>query len=75
MFSQRKSKNKIKTNAWARPGMKVTFRAELMPGLSASERTFQVKSLLANNRVTLHDFEGEHFENEFEPLQILPARS
>lgn len=51
---------------WARPGMNVTFRAELMPGRSRSERTFRVMELLPSGRVTLEGFAGEHTETEFE---------
>ena len=51
---------------WARPGMSVTFRAELMPGRSRSERTFRVAELLTSNRITLEGFAGEHAETEFE---------
>ena len=32
-------------DVWARPGMMVTFRAELMPGRDRQERTFRVKEL------------------------------
>ena len=63
-------KNSQKSNVWARPGMSVTFRAELMPGLEAERRTFRVKTVHENGRVTLHNFEGEHSENEFEPLRF-----
>ena len=38
-------------DVWARPGMTVTSRAELMPGREPSERTFQVTSLLPSGRV------------------------
>ncbi len=55
---------------WARPGMPVTFRGELMPGRSRQERTFLVKELLWNGRVLLHGVDGEHAEREFEPIQI-----
>jgi hypothetical protein len=51
---------------WARPGMSVTFRAELMPGRSRSERTFRVAELLSSGRVSLEGFAGEHAETEFE---------
>ena len=51
---------------WARPGMNVTVRAELMPGRSAAERTFSVVRLLPSGRVVLRDFAGEHTETEFE---------
>ena len=59
-----------KESVWARPGMSVTFRAELMPGRAAENRTFRVKAVLINGRVTLHDFAGEHSENEFEPIRF-----
>ena len=52
---------------WARPGMNVTFRAELMPGRSRTERTFRVAGLLPSGRVTVEGFAGEHAESEFEP--------
>ncbi len=48
--------------------MKVTFKAELMPGKTSEERTFIVKEVLWNDRVTLYNLEGEHQENEFEPI-------
>lgn len=71
-------KNKVKAkqqrvsdnpaNVWARPGMTVTFRAELMPGREREERTASVKELLPSGRVTLHEVAGEHAQNEFEAL-------
>ena len=54
-------------DAWARPGMSVTFRAELMPGREHAERTFRVAELLPSGRVLLEGTGGEHAENEFEP--------
>ena len=57
-------------NVWARPGMQVTFRAELMPGRDRNERTFRVKELLASGRVSLHGVDGEHAAKEFEPVQF-----
>ena len=57
-------------NVWARPGMPVTFRAELMPGRDRHQRTFLVKELLSSGRVSLHDGDGEHTEKEFEPVQF-----
>ncbi len=56
-------------DVWARPGMQVTFRAELMPGRDPSERIFRVKELLPSGRVLLHDFSGEHAEKEFERIR------
>lgn len=51
---------------WARPGMSVTFRAELMPGRDPELRTFLVNELLPSGRVTLQGRDGEHNEREFE---------
>lgn len=68
-------KKRIKTNRgpradrWARPGMLVTFRAELMPGRDSSERTFRVLELLPSDRVTLDGVAGEHMRNEFERVR------
>lgn len=53
-------------NVWARPGMAVTFRAELMPGRDREERTARVRELLPSGRVLLHEVDGEHAQNEFE---------
>lgn len=55
-------------NVWARPGMTVTFRAELMPGREREERTARVKDLLPSGRVTLYEVAGEHAQKEFEAL-------
>jgi hypothetical protein len=52
-------------DVWARPGMMVTFRAELMPGRDRQERTFRVKEILPSGRVTLDGASGEHAEKEF----------
>ncbi|HEV3470167.1 MAG TPA: hypothetical protein VG148_12655 [Pyrinomonadaceae bacterium] len=54
---------------WARPGMPVTFRAELMPGRGRAERTFRVSEVLPSMRVMLAGFAGEHAASEFEPLR------
>ena len=53
-------------NRWARPGMTVVFRAELMPGRDGSERSFRVTKLLPSGRVMLEGVAGEHTETEFE---------
>ena len=55
-------------SVWARPGMTVTFRAELMPGRDRDERTARVKELLPSGRVLLHEIAGEHAQNEFERI-------
>lgn len=57
-------------NVWARPGMEVTFRAELMPGREREKRTFRVKEVSANGRVLLEGFAGEFTEREFEPINF-----
>lgn len=53
-------------DVWARPGMSVTFRAELMPGKSAAERSFRVTRVLPNHRILIEGIAGEHTASEFE---------
>jgi hypothetical protein len=60
----------INQNAWARPEMSVTFRAEIMPGKSREERTFRIEKVLRNQRVVLHGFTGEHRQSSFEPINF-----
>jgi hypothetical protein len=70
LLGKRQSPNRsAKGDVWARPGMMVTFRAELMPGRGEEDRTYRVKELLSTNRVTLEGISGEHAENEFISLQ------
>ena len=64
----RRSSKESPVDVWARPGMSVTFRAELMPGRERAERTFRVKELLPSGRVLLHGATGEHAEQEFERI-------
>jgi hypothetical protein len=66
----KKQSDAVKQNIWARPEMNVVFRAELMPKKNREERTFKVKEVLGNGRVTLHNFIGEHRENEFESIKF-----
>ncbi len=66
-FGDRNSREPV--NVWARPGMEVVFRAELMPGRDPSERIYRVKEMLPSGRVLLHDFSGEHAEKEFEEVR------
>lgn len=54
---------------WARPGMFVTFRAEIMPSRDRTARTYRVVKLLPSGRVQLEGVAGEHTESEFEPLR------
>lgn len=56
-------------DSWARPGMTVVFRAELMPGRDTSERTYHVTSLLPSGRVLLDGVSGEHTETEFQRIR------
>ena len=65
---QKRTSNKP-ANVWARPGMTVTFRAELMPGRDREDRTARVKELLPSGRVLLHEVAGEHAEKEFDPIR------
>ncbi len=60
----------IRPSVWARPQMFVTFRAEIMPGKSREDRTFQIEKVLSNGRVILKDFVGEHKESAFEPINF-----
>lgn len=63
---ERLRKRDSSRDKWARPGMKVVFRAELMPGRDGSERTFEVSDLLPSGRVLLEGVSGEHAEKEFQ---------
>jgi predicted SpoU family rRNA methylase len=69
MKEPRRARAKKVDDVWARPGMSVTFRAELKPGRDAAERTFRVAELLPNGRVTVEGIAGEHVENEFERIR------
>lgn len=60
----------VRPSVWARPQMFVVFRAEIMPGKSREERSFQIEKVLTNGRVILKDFVGEHKESAFEPLNF-----
>ena len=62
--------NRRGDDRWARPGMSVTFRAELMPGRSRAERTYRITEILPSGRVTLEGFNGDHAESEFEPVKL-----
>jgi hypothetical protein len=66
LWMRRRRAHRLPQNVWARPGMKVTFRAELMPGRDAAQRTFRVKKILPNGRIILDGVSGEHVEAEFE---------
>ena len=73
-----RNKNQAKgqvVSEWARPGMNVTFRAEIMPGVEREKRTFRIKEILSNGRVTLHDFVGEHRQGSFEPINFLREKA
>lgn len=59
----------VPENVWARPNMRVTFRVEVMPGRSRTERTFRIEKVLSNGRVVLENFAGEHRQGAFEPLK------
>jgi hypothetical protein len=65
----RKAERVSRVDVWARPGMAVTFRAELMPGRDRAGRSFRVKELLPSGRVLLDETGGEHAETEFEQIR------
>jgi hypothetical protein len=46
--------------------MRLTFRAEVMPGRESDRRTFTVARVLSNGRVELSGLLGQHAEAEFE---------
>ena len=71
ILNNKKKTPKPPEKVWARPEMQVTFRAEIMPGKSRDVRTFRVKAVLSNGRVTLSDFPDEHREGSFEPVNFL----
>jgi len=52
----------------ATAGMRLTFRAELMPGRDTDERTYTVACVLASGRVELVGLCGQHTLREFEPV-------
>ncbi len=60
---------------WARPKMNVTFRAEIMPGVSREERTYRIEKVLPNERVTLEGFAGEFRETAFEAINFFRDRN
>jgi hypothetical protein len=70
LVKKKKVEPKRVGDVWARPGMPVTFRAELMPGRDRHQRTFIVKELLWSGRVSLQGVDGEHAEKEFEPIHL-----
>jgi hypothetical protein len=70
LVKRKKVEPKRAGDVWARPGMPVTFRAELMPGRDRHQRTFVVRELLSSGRVSLQGVDGEHAEKEFEPVHF-----
>jgi hypothetical protein len=68
---KRENPKPVIKRVWARPEMQVTFRAEIMPGCTREERTYRIKHVRPNGRVTLYDFPDEHREGEFERLNFL----
>ncbi len=75
IFKKKKTDPEPSVIAWARPEMQVTFRAELMPGRTREERTYRIKTVRTNGRVVLHDFDGEHRQGAFEPLNFLREKA
>lgn len=67
----KKATNGGQSDVWARQGMLVTFRAEIMPGKLREERTFRIERVTPNGRVVLENFLGEHRQGAFEPINFL----
>ena len=67
---ERRAESSPERSVWARPGMQVVFRAELMPGRDSSERVFRITELLPSGRVLLDGVAGEHNEKEFEAIRF-----
>ena len=72
MFKRKRRRARLKVNDhsaardWAGVGMRLTFRAELMPGRDAEDRTFTVARVLESGRVELAGLVGQHTQTEFE---------
>ncbi len=49
-------------------GMRLVFRAEVMPGRETAQRTFEVTRVLSSGRIELANLQGEHALTEFESL-------
>ena len=62
------TKQRAPVHAWASVGMRLTFRAEVMPGRERDQRTFTVTRVLTNGRVELSGLFGQHTMTEFEPV-------
>jgi len=61
--TNRKKQSIVRSRATA--GMRLTFRAELMPGRDTVGRTFTVAGVLASGRVELIGLGGQHTMTEF----------
>ncbi|MBV9209965.1 MAG: hypothetical protein JOZ52_05020 [Acidobacteria bacterium] len=62
-------KRQLGGRVWASVGMRLTFRAEVMPGRERELRTFTVARVLPNGRVELSGMFGQHAEAEFEAVR------
>jgi hypothetical protein len=60
------SKQRAAVRSWTSVGMRLTFRAEVMPGREPDQRTFTVARVLENGQVELNGLTGQHAEAEFE---------
>ena len=67
----RKSRRAKPERSSVAAGERLTFRAELMPGRDAGERTYEVKRLLPSGRIELANLEGQHSLAEFEAVARL----
>lgn len=71
MRKTQRAKRKRPSGTSVTAGARLTFRAELMPGRDAGERTYEVRQLLPNGRIELANLEGQHSLAEFEAFSRL----
>ena len=67
--SRSRRKSHVAFQPWAKVGAHVTFRAEVMPGRGADERTFTVVRVGRSGRIELSGLSGHHAKTEFEPTR------
>lgn len=66
---RRAKRNKSVSGHTISVGTRLTFRAEVMPGRDAIQRTYEVSEVLSSGRVHLATLDGQHSLAEFEPTQ------
>lgn len=74
MRKPRRATRKRSSGPSVTAGECLTFRAEVMPGRDAGERTYEVKQLLPNGRIELANLGGQHSLAEFESISRFEHR-